>query len=76
MRQLNEQNERASDRENDRACVALWLEVYLDFGFKIHKMLLVLDWNPLEFLLKQIDYSSLFSISDRQRGVAELTIHS
>ena len=39
-------------------------------------VLLVLDCNPSEFLLKQLDYSPSFSMSDSQLSYASLTICS
>lgn len=45
----------------------------LDFGLKI-QIKLVLDCNPSECLLKQLDYSPSFSVSDSQLNCASLTI--
>ena len=64
--------------ENDRACIALSPVVFLDFKALKSIMLGILDCNPLEFLLKQLDYQYLpsFYMSDNQPGYASLTIRS
>lgn len=43
---------------------------------KKYKKVYVMDYNPLEFLLKQLDYLPLFSMSDRQRSCISYTIPS
>ena len=50
-------------------------KLFMIVGLKIHKKL-VLYCNPLEFLLKQLDYRPSFSMSDRQLGCTSFTIRS